>query len=405
MNFKIHRGANEIGGTCVEVWTNTTRIVIDFGMPLVNPDKTPFDERETENRSTTELIEKGVIPNIPSLFQDNSNSALLISHAHKDHYGLMDRINPSCHVWMGYATHLLIELTNTFGDKPALSNVNYFEHDKEFKIGDITIRPFLMDHAAFDAYAFLIKANGKSLIYSGDFRLHGRKSKIFDWFSYKIEKNVDYLLLEGSAIGRTDEPFPTETELENAFVDTFKQTKGINLIFVSGQNIDRLVSIYNACKRTKKTLLIDFYIAKVLDTLHKKANSKRIPFPCDQSFPEIKVYYPYWLTKRMKAMGKEAETIFPFTKYKISKNELDEKASDLVMIVRPSTQSDLERYLHKYENGHFIYSMWEGYKDLPGNIKDFLDFIASKGMPIKDIHTSGHADLDGLRKMVDAVNP
>jgi ribonuclease J len=82
-------------------------------------------------------------------------------------------------------------------------------------------------------------------------------------------------------------------------------------------------------------------------------------------------------------------------------------ADQLVMIVRPSVQPDLERYLHKYTEGCFIYSMWEGYINRPGKTKDFLDFIAAKGMPIndKDFHTSGHADLAGLKRMVDAVRP
>ena len=405
MHFKIHRGANEIGGTCVEVWTDTTRIIIDFGMPLVNPDRTPFDERETEKRTTAELVEAGILPDIPSMYQDNSITALLISHAHKDHYGFIDRINKSCKVWMGYATHLLIELTNTFGDKPCLENVNYFEHDKEFMIGDITIHPYLMDHAAFDAYAFLIKSNGKSLLYSGDFRLHGRKAKIFDWFKYNIEKNTDYLLLEGSSLGRTYKPFPTEDELENNFLETFKQTRGITLIFVSGQNIDRLITIYRACKRSNKTLLIDFYIANVLKTLHTKVNNK-IPYP-NSAFPEIKVYYPRFLTKRMSDMGKKAETIYPFTAFKIGRDKINELAEKLVMIVRPSTRYDLEHFLNKYEDGCFIYSMYEGYKDQPGKIKNFLDFISVKGMPIKykDFHTSGHADFNGLKNMVEAVEP
>jgi ribonuclease J len=49
--------------------------------------------------------------------------------------------------------------------------------------------------------------------------------------------------------------------------------------------------------------------------------------------------------------------------------------------------------------------MWNGYKTKPGSTKDFLDFITSKGMPIKDIHTSGHADLSGLKRMVETVKP
>jgi ribonuclease J len=405
MRFKIHRGTKEIGGSCVEVWTDTSRIVIDLGMPLVNPDKTPFDAQDAETGSAENLLHDGILPDIPSLYNDNSKTALLISHAHRDHYGLMKHINPSCQVWLGFATQLLIELTNTFtGGTWTIQNAHHFKHDKSFKIGDITITPYLMDHAAFDAYAFLVEADGKSLFYSGDFRLHGRKGNMFEWFCSKFDKNVDYLLLEGSTIGRSEKPFLTESELEDEFVTVFKKTKGIHLIMVSGQNIDRLVTIYRACKKSEKILLIDFYIANVLKTLNKKAN-KSIPFPSVESFPEIKVYYPYHLTNRMIQLGKDAETVYPFKIHKIGKEKLDELSDKLVMVVRPSVQNDLERYLHKYDDGCFIYSMWDGYINKPGKTKDFLDFIAQKGMVIKHIHTSGHADLSGLKKMIEVVKP
>jgi len=35
MKFKIHRGTKEIGDSCVEVWAESTRILLGFGMPLV----------------------------------------------------------------------------------------------------------------------------------------------------------------------------------------------------------------------------------------------------------------------------------------------------------------------------------------------------------------------------------
>lgn len=54
MNFKIHRGTKEIGGSCVEIWTQSTRVVVDFGIPLVNPDKTQFDSRIIKNLSVKE---------------------------------------------------------------------------------------------------------------------------------------------------------------------------------------------------------------------------------------------------------------------------------------------------------------------------------------------------------------
>jgi len=408
MNFKIHRGANEIGGSCVEFWTDTTRIVIDIGMPLVNPDKTPFDSHEADSLSTDELIKKEILPDIPSLYEDNSKTALFISHSHQDHYGLVSRINPSCKVYLGFATQMLIETLNTFiGEKWTIQNANHITHDRKIEIGNMGITPYRMDHSAFDSYAFLIEADGKSLIYSGDFRLHGRESANFDWFCEKTRKNVDYLLMEGSTIGRTEEPFPTESELEEQFEVLFRQTKGIVLVQTSSHNIDRLATIYNAARNCNRYFLVDFFTANVLKSINKRAKNSGIPYPSAHNFPGMKVYYPQYYIDRMNEIGKDAETIYRFPQYnKIGRDKLDDMAKDIVMLVKPSVRYDLKKYLHKYDDGCFIFSMWSGYKTQNSKVKNFLDFIKSKGMPIKDdIHTSGHADLPGLRRMVKTVRP
>jgi ribonuclease J len=176
------------------------------------------------------------------------------------------------------------------------------------------------------------------------------------------------------------------------------------MVFVSGQNIDRLKTIYQACCRCNKSFLIDFYTAYVLKTLNKKADNT-VPFPSRIAYPNISVYYPSRLTTRMVEVVQKPETVFPFNYYKISKNDLDKMADKLVMLVRPTVQSDLERFFHHYDNASFVYSMWSGYKNQPGRTKDFLDFIESKGVSVKYIHTSGHADIAGLKRMVDAVKP
>ena len=88
----------------------------------------------------------------------------------------------------------------------------YFEKEKTFQIGDISITPYWADHSAFDAYSFFIEANGKNLFYSGDFRAHGRKSGVFYWFTNNAPQNIDYLLLEGTTIGRANKPFKSETK-------------------------------------------------------------------------------------------------------------------------------------------------------------------------------------------------
>ena len=71
LGFKIHRGTKEIGGSCVEVWTENTRILLDFGMPLVKDGK-EFDFRKYKTLNANELIKIGILPDIEGLY-DNSH--------------------------------------------------------------------------------------------------------------------------------------------------------------------------------------------------------------------------------------------------------------------------------------------------------------------------------------------
>jgi ribonuclease J len=399
IKFRIHRGTKEIGGSCVEIWTESTRIVVDFGMPLVNSDKTKFNSRTIQNLSDKELIDNGILPNIKNLYNDSSQTSLILSHAHQDHFGLLKYVNKKCKIFLGKATQKLIEITGIFtNQKWEIFNFQHFESGIPFIVGDIEITPYLMDHSAFDAYAFLIKADGKSLFYSGDFRIHGRKNKVFDWFSHNVEKNIDYLLLEGTTVGRMKGNLLTETDIETEFVKIFKGNKGINLIYTSGQNIDRLVSIYRACKRTGKILAIDFYIANVLKELSEFG---AIPYP-SKNFPEVKVFFPYRLSRMISNQGNQ-QLLYQFKNFKITKEQIDKQFDKIVMVVRPSMLKDLD-YLNKLENGVFIYSMWNGYKK-EKTTREFINFLINKGMTEIQVHTSGHADQESLKRMVDILKP
>ncbi len=399
MKFKIHRGTREIGGSCIEIWTESTRIVLDLGMPLVNPDRTPFDSRSIRDASVQELIRKGVLPDIKGLYEEPGDTTLILSHAHQDHFGLMKYVHKNCKIYIGKASQVLIELTSIFlNQKWEISNPVNFESGKPFSVGDIEITPYLMDHSAFDSYAFLIKTGGKSLFYSGDFRRHGRKTKAFDWFTHNVEKNVDYLLLEGTTIGRADIELKTEDDLEEELVNVFKEGKGINLIYTSGQNIDRLVSIFRACRKTEKTLAIDFYIAAVLTGLSKFG---KIPYP-SKDFPEIRVFFPWNLSQRISNQGNK-NMLYRFKEFKITKEQIDGQFDKTVMIVRPSMKTDLE-YLKNLENGTFIYSIWNGYKK-EDEAQEFIRFLTGRGLAEKEIHTSGHADINTLKRMVEVLRP
>ncbi|MCL1817412.1 MAG: AAA family ATPase, partial [Spirochaetaceae bacterium] len=83
--------------------------------------------------------------------------------------------------------------------------------------------------------------------------------------------------------------------------------------------------------------------------------------------------------------------------------EIDSRAGNVVMTVRPSMMQDLRR-ISDISGGTLIYSMWEGYRE-NDSTKRFLANLAQCGAEITTIHTSGHADYYTLQKMVDTVRP
>jgi len=400
MQFKIHRGTKEIGGSCIEVWTDKTRIVLDFGMPLVFPDNPAYDLQKLYDYSIDQLIGFGLLPEIQGLYlsKERPVNGLFISHAHMDHYGLIDFIRPDLEVFLGAPTHELIKITSLFSGKTRdLKRCNYFKSAEPLSIGDIIVTPYLMDHSAFDAYAFLIESEGKSIFYSGDFRKHGRKPNAFYWFTHNCLKNVDFLLLEGTSIGRSEKVSLSEPEIESIFSREFSKHK-FTMVYSSGQNIDRLVSIYKACKNAGRIFAIDFYTANVLLSLSKYAS---LPFP-SPNFPEIRVFFPWGLSKKMSDLGHK-QLLYNFTDFKISKEQINGDPGKIVMFVRPTMKVDINR-LFCLSGGTFIYSLWSGYlKDKRTN--DFVSYLQSKGMEFMAIHTSGHADIPTLREMISALNP
>ena len=400
MKLKIHRGSKEIGGSCVEISTSNTSILVDFGIPLVDSDGEQFSFKKYEKMISNELVVEGILPNLEGLYNESESpiDGILISHAHLDHYGLGDYVNDAIPFYLSEATHKIIELGNIFTPQNVkIDNYKFLSKQKVFTIGDFTITPYWMDHSAFDSYAFLIETEDIRIFYSGDFRSHGRKEKYFKWFLNNAPEDIDYLIMEGTTLGRDDIKSKTEEMIESELTEVFKSTNNLNAVYTSGQNIDRLVSIYKACVRTKKILVVDVYIAKVLKELSKFA---KLPVP-SKSYG-IKVIFPYYTSNRLTKQGNES-ILFEFSKYKITKEEISENISKYVMIVRPSMIKDLDR-INGLKSGNIIYSMWDGYlqKD---NTKELIEYFTHKDFSFHNIHTSGHADKSSLIDLTNAIKP
>ncbi len=401
----IHRGTHEIGGSCVELCSGGSRIVIDCGMPLVNPDGSEFNMGKYKGLTGPELVAKKILPAVEGLYewQEPSVAGLLISHAHQDHYGFLNHIHPDIPVYMGEGTKRLIEITTLFSPtKILLKNPKPFAWPGEFTVGKFRVVPHLVDHSSFGAFAFEIEAEGKRVFYSGDFREHGYLGKTMKIIRDKCAPCVDALLMEGTMFGREEEPDMTEQQLADAAkVICLECPKGI-LVYQSGQNVSRAVSFYKAARASGRELVLDFYTAHVLAELGRCAGGKSLPYP--GNLPGIRVWYPHFLTERMKKQGRQ-DIIDRFgkTPFFLSRKKMPECLDKLLVFVRPAMDFDLKR-IEGIEGSTLIYSLWSGYRE-KGATKKFLDTAKSLGITERYLHTGGHATLKTLRGLVHTLKP
>ncbi len=383
MRVCIHRGSKEIGGSCVEVESQGQRLLIDFGLPL-DADKNP----------TQYLPEvSGLDGNDPSLL------GVLISHPHIDHFGLLEYISPKIPIGMGAAARRILTAAAPFlPDKLSISKNGWdYRSGQSFDIGSFRITPFLVDHSAYDSYSLLIEGSGKSVFYSGDFRSHGRKAKLFDRFVENPPADIDALILEGTSLGRHDDAIqvPTETEIESQFVKAFSDTEGLAMVQTSAQNIDRIVSIFRASKRTGRKLVIDLYMAAILEA----TGNKNIP---QSNWPEVTLFVPQSQRVQIKKNG-WFDLLNRHDNNRIFIDDLKQTPKNFTLLFRLLHRSDLEK--GECLNGAtYTYSLWEGYWKRDG-FKEVEKWLSKHAVPKTSIHTSGHASPEDLRKLVDAINP
>jgi len=392
MKITIHRGTNQIGGCVTEIESNGYKVFIDFGEQL------PGAENDDSKLTQIDGLTCG----------DVSKSALFITHYHGDHIGKICDTVYDLPIYVGEtALEIYKCLEKRLSHIPVreeaekhrkilkrLKTIKTFKPLQKIKVGEIIITSLFIDHSAFDAYMFIVEADNKRVLNTGDFRGHGFKSKALVPMLQKYAQNIDYIISEGSNIERPDAVLQTEQELQKDFEKSFIENK-YNFVMVSSTNIDRVFALYHAIKRAGRCFICDTYQAKILKIV-------------SESHKQHSTFYDIEYSQKRNAAGRffELKRItrkdYDFTgKLKPYLNE-----HGFCMLVRPndSFKHLLEEY-SKLNETKLYYSMWKGYLDnsLSAFNPNFADFI--KPFKFEYKHTSGHADVKTLGTFFDTVNP
>jgi len=363
MIITIHRGTKQIGGCVTEIKCDQWRLFIDVGDNLPGNDS--------------------VLAPIDGLTAgDGSKSALFLTHYHSDHVGNLDKVLKEIPVYIGItAKEIMMTIAKwAYPEKlTMMEKINTFTLLEKKEIGPFTVTPLMIDHSAFDAYMFLIDFNGCRILHTGDFRLHGQRGSKTLKMLTKHAKNVDYVICEGTMLSRDGEQPTSEFDLQDKAAK-FMKTAPYVFVLCSSTNIDRIGVFYHANPKGR-LFICDKYQKEQLDTI-SEGHAKK------SSYYDFKYVYSYApnLDKLM-----------------------DEKG--FCMLVRKNSNKNnlIKNILDKYKDKSLvIYSMWKGYLNEKTKDTDICDFLApyrDNHERYKELHTSGHAPAEDLKRLFETVNP
>jgi ribonuclease J len=236
------------------------------------------------------------------------------------------------------------------------------------------------------------------LLYSADLRAHGRKSARFEALIIDPPQGVDVLVLEGTHVraqGARERPRLSEADVEDRCAEFFRETRGMVLASYSGQNIDRMVSLYRAAKRAGRTLVLDLYGATIAT-----ATGRWTTIP-QANWRDVAVYVPRNQRMRVKLSGEfqrmnaiYADRIFP--------EQLVARASTLVLTFRGSMTRELEA-ADCLNGARAVWSLWPGYLECPSGHK-LRRWLERHEIPLSFIHASGHATVPDLQRLARGID-
>ena len=299
----------------------------------------------------------------------------------------MQLINTEIPIYVSKVTYDILTKITPLLSKQNTQKLNLQIIEDDIDFGDIKVKMHNVNHSIVGACAYEIKTSDKTILYTGDLRFHGRTS----YLSKKLSKikNVDYLIMEGTTLGRTEQNVVTEQDLEEEFVKIFTNDK-LPLVQLSTQNLDRIVTVYRACKKAGKIFVIDPYCAYILDIYSQVSDN--IP---QFSWDNIMVNFAQSDINNKLA---DSKILFKYKNKKIGLDEIIAKPQKYVIKGNGSINKQIFNSM-EHDKLEIIFSMWKGYLDRRNQFDKYKD------IKLTPLHTSGHAYIKDLQEFVNKLSP
>ena len=472
INLTFYGGVGEIGGNKILLDADDTRIFLDFGTSFSREDEC-FEFPLLRPSCIEDLFKTGILPRLcglyknaglsvnyasdgtPSLYGEEEKCGIdgvLLSHAHVDHYGYLGMLRPDIPIYLSPISRKIIELKNDIREdwqtRVNLDALVPVEKAKEFEIGDLKITRYDVDHSVLGASAFIIKAEDKTIAYTGDMRFHGNAITDSEEFLSACKSiGTDILLCEGTRLGPPSEDeeeveshaLATESEVEQKCRDIFSNEDGLIIYDASPADLNRMRLVSKVAKDFGRTLVLDSkkaYLSLYMN--HPEVICPGLPVIGEfrVALSRLKLnasrYSKYGLPQDLYAesytdyrQAHEANLLVSQKGKQKDNPELICLPDDIFIwgLLREEILREPGRYLLYTSSGahtllHFlppdgrivpgtyIYGKAEPFKEeMELSFRRLLKWIKLCGLKLEYAHTSGHMYEKDIERLVSEINP
>ncbi|MDO8601723.1 MAG: ribonuclease J [bacterium] len=290
-------GLDEIGRNCMFFEYNDEIVVIDMGIQ--------FPEEETPGVDW-------IIPNINYLEKKRKNiKALIITHAHYDHFGAVPYVLEKLGNPVIYGSPLIKAVIekrlSEMPNAPKMRFIPIKNHDRVKISEHMTAEFFNVSHTVPDTTGLVLETPIGNMVHFADFRVEYTRDgapdlREFEWLG---KKGVHTLLIDSTNADEHGHSVSEDVVVEN-LEKLLKEAEGRIILSTFASMITRLAEVINIAERIGRKVAINgrsmkdnLEIAKTLGYLKYKPDSV-IPVEEIQKYPDHKL-----LILSTGAMGQE----------------------------------------------------------------------------------------------------
>lgn len=416
-SLTFYGGINEIGGNKFLVQDREARVFLDFGKNF-GREKAFFDEPWITPRKEDHLLALGILPNLDRIYKkDPSGSpgvdAVLLTHPHTDHYDSIRWLRndiPSYLTATARAVILAREFSGSSGPSKDYHIADWTKEGgqqvyrpletvvpaKPVRVAGLATTAFQVDHSVLGSVGYVVETSAGNVAYTGDFRLHGTRGAETRRFLQKAaEHEPAALLIEGTHV--TESKIESEEEVERKVKAVVEQTRGLVVAGFAPADVDRLSTFHKVAAATDRTLVLTEKQAFMLHQL----TSQGLFGDFDLTSKHVLIF------KKERARSTQYLDLLRETYgSKVVEAKDVKQVQETAILVAGLTDMLAMPEIDPVPGSVYILSSSEPFnEEMEISYDKLMEWLTRYGLPVFQVHASGHATAHDLRQAVETIRP